>query len=42
MPKKNDIDDIEIIDFYEIKDYELEVEYTLHKTVKRLNLFQKI
>jgi len=41
MPKKNDIDDIEIIDFYEIKDYELEVEYTLQKTVKRLNLFQK-
>ncbi len=41
MPKKNDTDDIEIIDFYEIKDYELEVEYTLQKTVKRLNLFLK-
>ncbi|MBN1904316.1 MAG: hypothetical protein JW927_04390 [Deltaproteobacteria bacterium] len=40
MPKKSDTDDSEIIDFYEIKHYELEVEYTLQKTVKRLNLFQ--
>lgn len=41
MPKKNDADDSEIIDFYEINDYELEVEYTLQKTVKRLNFFQR-
>ncbi len=41
MPKKKDVDNIEIIGFYEIKNYELEIEYTLQKTVKRLNLFQK-
>lgn len=41
IPKKIDTDDSEIIDFYEIKHYELEVEYTLQKTVKRLNFFQR-
>ena len=39
-PKTTDIDDYEIVEFYETDDYVLEVEYTLEKKVKRVNLYE--
>jgi len=40
LPYVSDVDDKEIVDFFGLGEYTLEVEYWLDKTVKRINLYE--